>query len=318
MSKHINSLRTLALAGALSGFAMTGAGAADLVCNKCVDTSDIAKQAVSANRLKAGAVRTGKIADGAVTGTKILDGTVTGADLAPGAVGNGNLAADAVTGATIQDGTVGGADITGGAVGAGHLAADAVTGAAILDGSVDGADLATGAVGASEIATGAVGASEIATGAVGASEIADGSITGTDVADDSLPATELSNEAGASFTGLLADVSLTSAVQTVGTLVLTAPSSGVVIATASGTFESVSSTGSARCSLTRNSTTLDANDQFFSQRKPGDASYETFGMTQGFNVAAGSSTFRLVCDELADDVTVVNPHITAMFFPTQY
>lgn len=86
MSYYINELRTLALAGALSALAMTGAWAADVNCNKCVGTSDIAKGAVNASRLKAGAVRNGKIADDAVTGVKILDGSVTAADLAAGAV----------------------------------------------------------------------------------------------------------------------------------------------------------------------------------------------------------------------------------------
>ena len=46
MLDHIKTLRMLALAGALSGFAATSAWAADLVCNKCVDTSDADKRAI--------------------------------------------------------------------------------------------------------------------------------------------------------------------------------------------------------------------------------------------------------------------------------
>ena len=35
-----------------------------VVCDKCVGTSDIAKRAITTNRLKPGAVKTNKIADG--------------------------------------------------------------------------------------------------------------------------------------------------------------------------------------------------------------------------------------------------------------
>ena len=191
MSNYIKQLRTLALAGALSGFAMSGAWADDLVCKKCVDTSDIAKKAITASRIKGGAVKTGKIADGAVTGIKIQDGTVTGADLAPGAVGTGNLAPGAVTGTEIQDGAVGGADIAAGAVGTGHLAADAVTGAEILDGAVGGADIAAGAVGAGHLAADAVTGAAVLDGSVGSAELAAGAVATGNLAADAVTSAEI-------------------------------------------------------------------------------------------------------------------------------
>lgn len=143
-------------------------------CNKCVDTSDFAKNAISTSRLKPGAVKTTGLRDNAVTGAKIRNGSVAGSDLANGAVGQADLAPDAVTGAAILDGSVTGADIAAGAVGTAKLVPDAVTGAAIQDGAVTGADIAPGAVGTAKLANDAV------TGAA----IMDGTITAADLAPD--------------------------------------------------------------------------------------------------------------------------------------
>jgi hypothetical protein len=51
--------------------------AGDVRCNQCVGTRDIARNAVSANRIRNNAVGTNKIAPNAVTEGKILDGAVS-------------------------------------------------------------------------------------------------------------------------------------------------------------------------------------------------------------------------------------------------
>lgn len=71
MSNYVQNLRRLALAGAFSALAATGAVAADVVCKQCVDTSDIAKGAVSRSRLKVGAVSFSKL--NAILQQRIID-----------------------------------------------------------------------------------------------------------------------------------------------------------------------------------------------------------------------------------------------------
>lgn len=74
---------------ALHGSPSLAQTANDVVCSKCVDTSDLAKQSVGTGKIQADAVTKNKIKDGAVTTTKIKDGSVTAAKLAPG-IGGGD------------------------------------------------------------------------------------------------------------------------------------------------------------------------------------------------------------------------------------
>ncbi len=75
----------------LIGFALLGMGTVvhaqdDVDCNKCVDASDIAGQAVNSSKIKKSAVTTNKIAKQAVTTHKIAPGAVTRGKIADGAV----------------------------------------------------------------------------------------------------------------------------------------------------------------------------------------------------------------------------------------
>jgi hypothetical protein len=71
-----------------------GVTADDVVCPRCVDTSDLAARAVTAGKLAADAVRTGKIENRAVTRAK----------LAPDSVGTGKIVDGAVTQAKLSAG----------------------------------------------------------------------------------------------------------------------------------------------------------------------------------------------------------------------
>ncbi len=57
------------------------AQASDVKCDKCVDTRDIDRKAVTASRLASNAVRTSKIKDGAVTAAKLAPGAVIADDI---------------------------------------------------------------------------------------------------------------------------------------------------------------------------------------------------------------------------------------------
>lgn len=76
----------------LIGFALLGMGTAvhaqnDVDCNKCVDASDIAAQAINSSKIEKSAVTTKKIAKKAVTAHKIAAGAVTSGKIKNGAVG---------------------------------------------------------------------------------------------------------------------------------------------------------------------------------------------------------------------------------------
>jgi hypothetical protein len=191
---------------------------------------------------------------------------------------------------------------------------------------ISAADLATNSVGASEIATGAVGSAEVldnsltaadlATNSVGASEIADNSIDGGEIVNNSLSALELSNEAGAEFASGDQVLALAAADAIVRSIVLTAPSAGFVIVTASGYFDFNNTAGTGRCAITTGAA-VDFTHLIIAEGDSG-TNFIPFSATRGFIVAAGSTTFNLVCDEFAGNVEVEDSSLTAIFVPTRY
>lgn len=62
--------------------------ASDVVCGGCVDTNDIANEAVTFRKIKLGAVGTGRLADGAVTAAKLADDAVFVRTIVVSPVGN--------------------------------------------------------------------------------------------------------------------------------------------------------------------------------------------------------------------------------------
>ncbi len=74
-----------------------GPGYDQLKCNKCVDASDIAKSAVTNDKIKKQAVSASKLASRAVTTSKLDSGAVTQSKLASGAVSNSKIRDGAVT-----------------------------------------------------------------------------------------------------------------------------------------------------------------------------------------------------------------------------
>jgi len=90
--------------------------ATDVVCDKCVENSDVAlgtitrnrlaNQAVSTAKLQNDAVTTVKIADGAVNGAKLQDNTVTSEKIKNGAVTTTKIAGGAINTFKIANGAV--------------------------------------------------------------------------------------------------------------------------------------------------------------------------------------------------------------------
>ena len=111
-----------------------------------VATANIAKYAVTEDKIAGGAVTAYQLADAAVQTAKIADGAVTTIKIADVAVTTAKLADGAVTTAKLADGAVTAAKLADGAVTAAKLADGAVTTAKLADGAVTAAKLAAGAI----------------------------------------------------------------------------------------------------------------------------------------------------------------------------
>jgi hypothetical protein len=82
------------------------AAATDLICDKCVGTSDIGDNAVTSAKIGGSQVKNSDIAGDAVTSGKIADGQVFGSDIAAVTIGSSDLADSAVTSSKLAGGAV--------------------------------------------------------------------------------------------------------------------------------------------------------------------------------------------------------------------
>jgi hypothetical protein len=80
--------------------------ATDLICDKCVGTSDIADSAVTSAKIGSGQVKNSDMGNNAVTSGKILDGTIVSGDMANQAIISTKIADSAVTSSKLAGGAV--------------------------------------------------------------------------------------------------------------------------------------------------------------------------------------------------------------------
>lgn len=183
-------------------------------------------------------------------------------------------------------------------------------------GCIKSKQIKNNAIKGTDIKNNAVTGSKIAPDAVDGSKISDGAVNSAIVADESLTAADLGDEAGVDFVGgfmiLPLDIGVDTVVRSIG---VTVPRAGFVILNASGDF-SFGANGLVRCSLTTG-TAIEGSDRL-QAGDLADAHSQGFGMTEGFVVPAGTTTFNLVCREITDSVTVNDSDLTAIYAPTQY
>jgi hypothetical protein len=203
------------------------------------------------------------------------------------------------------------------------IAAGGVTGAMIATATVTGANIANDTITALDIATGAVGSAEIAALSVTGGDVAQQTLTSLNIADDSLADVDMVDEPGVEFAsgGQLERVGTTPEV--VRSMVLDAPTDGFVIVTATGTFYSQNTTtlGSGECGITTG-TTIESTHRVGGDG--GDIVEDIeipFAATRVYVVAAGNTTFNLVCAESAGSgstIDIADSSLTALFVPTRY
>ncbi|NOY61659.1 MAG: hypothetical protein GXP10_00655 [Gammaproteobacteria bacterium] len=333
MRNYTKTAAALLLTGVLTPSAHAAVVADDVVCTKCIDSSDIKGKAVTSWKLAKDSVKTEKIRKGAVTNGKIAVGAVNSAS-----VQDNSLTAD-----DLADGSVTTLEIATGAVSSDKIADGAVTGVKIADGTVTGSDIATGAITGIKIADGSITAADIANGAIAALQIADetvtgtdilnGSITGSDIADDSITSSKLSNEAGIDFYNGTASASagnnkidLSSATWTTArSITLTIPAAGNVTCIGSGYADWDSNTWSEDVLLgwTTSATGTPVGVQVLNLPGTSDnLTYIPMTSVYTFPVTAGTVGFHLrakISSGLDTDVDFFfDAGSTCMYFPTNY
>lgn len=180
-----------------------------------------------------------------------------------------------------------------------------------------------GCVDSKDIKNKSVGKKDIRGNSVTGPKVKDGSLTGADMMDGSVTAADMMDEGGADFAlGPVDFQQLTLADTVYASVTITAPKAGVVIANATAFVTITSANARLRCSISTGSV-IDDSHRFGASL---NGVPNAFGATQtvsgsrGFNVSAGSTTFNLVCEQFAgsDFAFIGAPHMTAMYFPSQY
>jgi hypothetical protein len=131
---------------------------------------------------------------------------------------------------------------------------------------------------------------------------------------------ETENLAGADFASGEQTLNLAAADSVARSITISAPAAGRVIVNASGYFNLNDGAGidTGRCSITTG-LTVDFSHLIIVRERAGDSmTFVPFGATRGFNVSAGNTTFRLVCDEFSGTVVVSDTSLTGTWVPRSY
>jgi hypothetical protein len=150
-------------------------------------------------------------------------------------------------------------------------------------------------------------------------QIANNAVTGTNVVDASITTADLASPPRAAFNSGEQIFAVTTSNQVVRALALNAPSAGTVIVSTSGSINLASAArDSAICSVVTGLVS-DPSHEFIGAEETGGLDavrHLPFSYSRGFTVAAGSTTFRLVCSLFAGTVNIVDSSLTAIFIPT--
>jgi hypothetical protein len=159
----------------------------------------------------------------------------------------------------------------------------------------------------------------IAPSSITAIQIAPAAVTSVQIANGTITTANLAAPPVAAFASGDQNVALTNVPATVRSVTMTIPAAGRVIVNASGFFNFGDATAGlmeiGRCAITTG-TTLDTGHLIIAsdgQAPVGINMFSHFGATRGFNVAAGSFTVNLVCDEFSGIVQVRDTSLTATF-----
>ena len=147
-------------------------------------------------------------------------------------------------------------------------------------------------------------------------QIANNAVTGANIVDASITTSDILDAPRSAFAGGDGQfINLTTAATVIRSVTINAPAAGNVIVNASAFFDfgNFATLENARCEITT-ATTIDNAHALYAREASVDAvHYVPFATTRGFTVAAGSTTFNLVCDEQSGTVGLWRSFMTAMY-----
>jgi len=149
-----------------------------------------------------------------------------------------------------------------------------------------------------------------------------GCVTSKQLKNDSVKPKDLAKTAkpaGASFVEGNQTEELTATDTIIRKVSIRAPAAGTVIVNASG-YVAINSNINTRawCSITTGTEIDSSAVIFFNIIGNASGSSDSFGATRGFAVDPGTTTFNLVCEELAGDALIVDTLMTAIYVPQTY
>jgi hypothetical protein len=151
-------------------------------------------------------------------------------------------------------------------------------------------------------------------------DVSPNSLTGITIVDNSLTAADQADEAGADFASGEQVVNNVGSNLIVRSVTITAPTAGQVIVNASGVFDfdDNAAVESMTCSITTDAFVDFSHEIAGTEGAPNSGERMPFAGTRGFLVAAGSTTFNLVCTTGSGTMDVIDTSLTAIFVPTAY
>jgi hypothetical protein len=165
-------------------------------------------------------------------------------------------------------------------------------------------------------------ASGLAPRSITGTDVNDSTLTGANVLDGSLTHADLADPPRAAFVGAAQQVQLTAGVSVVRSVSLTAPAPGrvVVVASAHGVANSTTAVDRGECSINLGTSFSAAIPRTsFGEIGGGTGAPAVLsfplGLTWSFPVAAGQFTANLLCTAISGSVFVINPSMSAMYFP---
>ncbi len=245
-------------------------------------------------------------------------------DLSRDVVRNVNMGDDSVDSSNVVNNSLTGADVLDNSISSADITNNSVNGLDVQDGTLTGADVANSSLTGADVLNNSINSFDITDNSISSADIADETLTTADVQNNSLYDADLADEAGVEFVGGSGSIQLTGTDVTVEAISVTAPTSGYIIANASGYFTldegSTTSLDWARCSL-GTSTSIDLNAVTVARER--NTSQEMgevpMSLTRVFVVIVpGTLTIRLVCDEQIGDVSINSTHLNGIFVPTRY
>jgi hypothetical protein len=180
---------------------------------------------------------------------------------------------------------------------------------------------------------GCVGKKDIGKKAVKSRHIKNGSVKGKDLKDATVETSKLSDGAvtadklatGAKPTGYAEtnrdgeQPPLSTTASAVVSVSLNAPTDGYAYVTGEGLFHFLGAANAAACNVTPGTTHSFDIGGGGSGNNASENAYMGYSGTRVYPVVAGANTFNLVCLTMnAEDVTMINPRISALFVPNQY